>query len=391
MQDQERKNFKTAIFFKWFINNKVVTILAIILLFLLNVLVMDKVGFLFAPIIEFLSIIALPTVLAAIFYYLFNPVVDFLEKKRVPRIFSIILLFILAAALIVLGLLVVIPNIAHNVRSFVSATPRYVNEAQNQINGILENPRFQEFRPQVDRFTDSLGNQLIDWSKNFSSIAVSSITSFIGKTTSVIISLIIFPFVLFYLLKDGKKLNGYVTRLLPTDWRKDTSKLLHEINTQLSNYVRGQILVALAVMAMFMIGLPLVGLKYGVALAILAGCCNLIPFLGYYISLAPALIIAFMTGGPFMLVKVIVVFLIEQTIEAHVVSPLILGKSLDIHPITVLFVLLTSVNIFGLWGVLVGIPFYATVKVIVVHIYRWYRERSELYEEERAEESPSEN
>lgn len=378
---QEPKAFKATIFFKWFMNNKMVTALAIILLILLNVLLLDKVSFLFQPIGDFLAIIGLPLVLAAVFYYLLNPIVDFMEKRRIPRILMITFLFLIIAALIVWGLAVAIPNIVNGIEVFATSVPHYVNETQKEVNNILQNPRFAQFKPQVDHFTDSLGTQLIDWSKHFSTTAVSSITGIIGKTTSIIISLIIFPFVLFYLLRDGKRLNGYITHLLPNDWRQDTSKILHEINMQLSNYVRGQVIVAFAVAIMFLIGLPIIGLRYAVAVAIIAGFCNLIPFLGFYIALIPAVIIAVATGGVFMLIKVGIVFAIEQTIEGRLVSPLVLGKSLAIHPITILFVLLTAGKIFGIWGILLGIPIYAALKVIIVHIFEWYRQISELYQD----------
>jgi len=197
-----------------------------------------------------------------------------------------------------------------------------------------------------------------------------------------LISLIVFPFVLFYLLRDGKNLNGFVTGLLPNSWRKDTSKVLHEINSQLSNYVRGQVLVAIAVAVMFMIALPIIGMRYAAALAITAGFLNLVPFLGSFLAAIPMIIVGLAIGGPFMLVKVLIVIVIEQTLEGRFISPLVLGKQLSIHPITILFVLLTAGQIFGIWGVLLGIPFYATVKVVVVHFYEWYREISVLYRDE---------
>jgi predicted PurR-regulated permease PerM len=382
MEQEQHRTFKASWFFKWFINNKIVAGLAIILLFLLNIYLLNKVGFVFKPVGDFITVISLPVVLAAIFYYLLNPIVDMLEKRRVPRIATIIFLFVIIIALIVWGLVVAIPNIISGVEKFTAAMPHYVDVAQEQVNAIASNPHFEQFRPQVDQFANSIGDQLIGWSKSFSVSAVSSLTNLISKTTSVLISLIVFPFVLFYLLRDGKNLNGFVTGLLPNSWRKDTSKVLHEINSQLSNYVRGQVLVAIAVAVMFMIGLPIIGMRYAAALAITAGFLNLVPFLGSFLAAIPMIIVGLAIGGPFMLVKVLIVIVIEQTLEGRFISPLVLGKQLSIHPITILFVLLTAGQIFGIWGVLLGIPFYATVKVVVVHFYEWYREISVLYRDE---------
>ncbi|MDG4967661.1 AI-2E family transporter [Lactococcus lactis] len=390
MEQEQHRGFKASWFFKWFINNKVVAALAIVLLLLLNILLLNKVGFIFKPVGEFITVISLPVILAAVFYYLLNPIVDFLEKKRVPRVVTIIVLFLIIAALIAWGLIVAIPNIISGVDNFASSVPHYVNTAQKEINALAKNPHFEQFRPQVDQFAKSIGNQLIDWSKAFSVNAVTTLSHLISKTTSILISLIVFPFVLFYLLRDGQRLNGFVTHLLPNDWRKETSKVLHEINSQLSNYVRGQVLVAIAVAIMFMIGLPIIGLRYAVALAITAGFLNLVPFLGSFLAAIPMVIVGLAIGGPLMLVKVIVVLIIEQTLEGRFISPLVLGKQMSIHPITILFVLLTAGQILGVWGVLLAIPFYATLKVIIVHVYEWYREISVLYREETATEEANE-
>ncbi|MBL3715337.1 AI-2E family transporter [Lactococcus garvieae] len=375
----EKQNLRASVFFKWFMNNKVVTVLLVVLLLLLNILLLNKVHFIFAPIGDFLAIVSLPVVLAAVFYYLLNPIVDYLEKKRVPRIVSIVVIFLLIAGLLVWGLAYAIPSVSNSVSVFSRHVPSYVEQIQEEVNKLLTNQHFEQFRPQMDDFMDSMGNNIVEWSKNYSSIAFNSITDVITRTASVFISLVIFPFVLFYLLRDGKNLNGYITHLLPVNWRKDTSKILTEMNGQLANYVRGQVIVALAVALMLAIGLPIIGLRYGITLAILSGIFNLIPFLGFYLAIIPAMIIGLATGGPMMLLKVLIVYIIEQTIEGRFVSPLVLGKQLSIHPVTVLFVLLTAGKVFGLWGVLLGVPFYAAAKVIISHFYDWYREISELY------------
>ena len=205
-------------------------------------------------------------------------------------------------------------------------------------------------------------------------------SSFLSAATGVVIALMIFPFILFYLLRDGKQLNGYITKMLPISWRKDTSTVLSQVNEQLSSYVRGQLIVAGAVAIMFSIMFSVIGLKYAVLIGISAGFLNLIPYLGSFLAMIPALIIG-LVAGPFMIVKVLIVFVIEQTIEGRFVSPLVLGSKLNIHPITILFVLLTSGKIFGFWGVLIGIPAYASAKVIVVYLFKWYRQISSLYED----------
>ena len=137
--------------------------------------------------------------------------------------------------------------------------------------------------------------------------------------------------------------------------------------------------MAFIVAIMFIILFKIIGLRYAVTLGITAGILNLVPYLGSFLAMIPALVLG-LIAGPVMLLKVIIVFIVEQTIEGRFVSPLILGSQLNIHPITILFVLLTSGSMFGIWGVLLGIPIYASAKVVISEIFDWYKGVSGLYE-----------
>ncbi len=380
----DKNSFKTTWFFKWLLDNKVATGFAVVLLFLLNILLLTKLSFMFQPIADFLGVIMLPIILAAVFYYLLNPIVDYFESRKVHRVVTISILFAIILALIIWGLAVAIPNMVTQGEKFAANFPDYVESGEKHITSLLGDELFKQFRPQIEKAVTSFSDNLIEISKNLSTTLVNSTSSFLSAATSVIISLMIFPFILFYLLRDGKSLNQYMTNMLPTAWRNDTSAVLTQVNLQLSSYVRGQLIVAGTVAIMFSIMFSIIGLKYAVVIGISAGFLNLIPYLGSFLAIIPAFIIA-LVAGPLMVVKVAIVFVIEQTIEGRFVSPLVLGSKLNIHPITILFVLLTSGKIFGFWGVLIGIPVYASAKVIVVYFYKWYRKISRLYEDEELE------
>ena len=380
----DKNSFKTTWFFKWLLDNKVATGFAVVLLFLLNILLLTRLSFMFQPIADFLGVIMLPIILAAVFYYLLNPIVDYFEARKVNRVVSISVLFAIILALIIWGLAVAIPNMVTQGEKFAANFPDYVESGEKHITSLLGDVRFKQFRPQIEKAVTSFSDNLIEISKNLSTTLVNSTSSFLSTATSVIISLMIFPFILFYLLRDGKSLNQYVTNMLPNAWRNDTSTVLTQVNLQLSSYVRGQLIVAATVAIMFSIMFSIIGLKYAVVIGIVAGFLNLIPYLGSFLAMIPAVIIA-LVAGPFMVLKVAIVFVIEQTIEGRFVSPLVLGSKLNIHPITILFVLLTSGKIFGFWSVLIGIPVYASAKVIIVYFYKWYRKISSLYEDEEQE------
>ena len=377
--EQKEKHFTLSWFFKWFLDNKATTVFLVTLLLGLNIFILSKISFLFFPVIDFLSVVMLPVILSGLLFYLLNPLVDLMEKYKINRVLAISIIFIIIAILLIIGLAVAIPNLQRQVVIFAQNVPSYLEDADRVINDLVTKRLPDDFRPQLEQVLANFSTQATAWASNISSKAVNWVSALISGTSQVIVALIIMPFMLFYLLRDGKGLRDYITQFLPNKLREPVGKVLSEVNQQLSNYVRGQITVAVIVAIMFIILFKIIGLRYAVTLGITAGFLNLVPYLGSFLAMIPALVLG-LIAGPVMLLKVIIVFIVEQTIEGRFVSPLILGSQLNIHPITILFVLLTSGSMFGIWGVLLGIPIYASAKVVISAIFDWYKEISGLYE-----------
>ena len=385
MKSQE-KEFSMSWFFKWFLDNKAITVFLVCLLIGLNILVLSKISFIFTPVVEFVSVIMLPVILAGLLYYLLNPLVDLLEKYKINRLVAITIVFVLITLLLIWGLAVAIPNLQAQIVSFFKNMPTYLKQAEKVLNDLLDSRLSEQFRPQIEQVTENISSQLTTWASSFSTRAVNWASNFVSAASQIVVAVIIMPFILFYLLRDGKHLKGYITQFLPKKLREPVGQILTDVNSQLANYVRGQITVAIIVAFMFMIFFKIIGLRYGVTLAVVAGVLNLVPYLGSFLAMLPALILG-LIAGPVMLLKVIIVFIVEQTIEGRFVSPLILGSQLSIHPITILFVLLTSGSMFGIWGVLLGIPVYASAKVVIAAIFKWYTVVSGLYGDEIEDEA----
>ena len=379
--EQKEKHFTLSWFFKWFLDNKAITVFLVTLLLGLNIFILSKISFLFFPVIDFLSVVMLPVILSGLLFYLLNPLVDLMEKYKINRVLAISIIFIIIAILLIIGLAVAIPNLQRQVVIFAQNVPSYLEDADRVINDLVTKRLPDDFRPQLEQVLANFSTQATAWASNISSKAVNWVSALISGTSQVIVALIIMPFMLFYLLRDGKGLRDYITQFLPNKLREPVGKVLSEVNQQLSNYVRGQITVAVIVAIMFIILFKIIGLRYAVTLGITAGFLNLVPYLGSFLAMIPALVLG-LIAGPVMLLKVIIVFIVEQTIEGRFVSPLILGSQLNIHPITILFVLLTSGSMFGIWGVLLGIPIYASAKVVISAIFDWYKGVSGLYEPE---------
>ena len=377
--EQKEKHFTLSWFFKWFLDNKAVTVFLVALLLGLNIFILSKISFLFIPVIDFLSVVMLPVILSGLLFYLLNPLVDLMEKYKINRVLAISIIFVVIAFLLIIGLAVAIPNLQRQVVIFAQNVPSYIEDADRVIDDLVTKRLPDDFRPQLEQVLAQFSTQATAWASNISSKAVNWVSALISGTSQVIVALIIMPFMLFYLLRDGKGLRDYITQFLPNKLREPVGKVLSDVNQQLANYVRGQITVAVIVAIMFIIFFKIIGLRYAVALGVTAGVLNLVPYLGSFLAMIPALVLG-LIAGPVMLLKVIIVFIVEQTIEGRFVSPLILGSQLNIHPITILFVLLTSGSMFGIWGVLLGIPIYASAKVVISAIFDWYKGVSGLYE-----------
>jgi len=368
--EQKEKHFSLSWFFKWFLDNKAITVFLVTLLLGLNLFILSKISFLFSPVLDFLAVVMLPVILSGLLYYLLNPIVDWMEKHKINRVIAISIVFVIIALFIIWGLAVAIPNLQRQVLSFARNVPVYLEDADRVVNDLVTKRLPDDFRPQLEQVLTNFSSQATVWASKVSSQAVNWVSAFISGASQVIVALIIVPFMLFYLLRDGKGLRNYLTQFMPTKLKEPVGQVLSDVNQQLSNYVRGQVTVAIIVAVMFIIFFKIIGLRYAVTLGVTAGILNLVPYLGSFLAMLPALVF---------------VFIVEQTIEGRFVSPLILGSQLNIHPINVLFVLLTSGSMFGIWGVLLGIPVYASAKVVISAIFEWYKVVSGLYELEGEE------
>ncbi|HEL2581102.1 TPA: AI-2E family transporter [Streptococcus suis] len=383
MEDKHQK-FSLTWFFRLFLNSQAVTFLLVTLLTFLTIFIFSKISFLFRPIGSFLEIVLLPMILTGLLYYLLNPMVDWMEKHKISRTVGISILFVLISLLIIWGLAVAIPSIQEQVTSFAQNLPSNIQKIEGQVTGLLQDQRFEQFRPTALEMLNKVNDQIVAYAQKFSSSAVNWASNLISTASQIIVAILIMPFILFYLLRDGQYLNKHIIQYLPTKWREPIGTVLSDVNGQLSNYVRGQVTVAIIVALMFSVMFSIIGLSYPITLGVMAGFLNLIPYLGSFLAMIPAVILG-LIAGPIMLIKVLVVFMIEQTIEGRFVTPLIIGSSLSIHPITILFVLLTAGQMYGVLGVLLGIPIYASIKVLVKAAFEWYKAHSSLYEDEENE------
>ncbi|MEC0240781.1 AI-2E family transporter [Paenibacillus dokdonensis] len=368
-------------FKRFFLNNRFVLFLLVLLLIGVNIMVLSKISFIFHPVIVLLKTVVLPIILTGIVYYLLNPIVDFLEKRRVGRIQSILMLYVFIIGIVAVLLTLVIPVIREQIMDLVSNFPAYSETARVQFEHLMGSKLVNQFQDSISFDPQEVVKTISQKATSFLNKTWTGIGGFLGNLLEIVLAIVTVPFILFYLLKDGKKLPGFIQGFVPTRLRGETNRVMSEMNHQISSYIRGQIIVSFCIGALLFVGYIIIGLKYSLILAVIAAFTSVVPYLGPVIAITPALIVALVTS-PIMLLKMVIVWTVVQLIEGKFISPQVMGKTLKIHPITIIFVILTSGNLFGIVGVLLAVPGYAVLKVVVSHIYQWFKIRSRLYEHE---------
>ncbi|MGP1910343.1 AI-2E family transporter [Metabacillus sp. JX24] len=373
---------RVGTFKRFILNNRFVLFLLILLLIGLNILVFMQVSFIFTPIEVLIKTILLPIVLASIVYYLLNPVVDFFERKGVRRVYSILLLFVVIAGLLTILIVSVIPFLKTQVLSLIDSFPQYTRDVELLVMQVVGSEFVFQAQKTLNINVADLSRQVSEQASTIINNMFAGIGNIVGIVKDFILAIVTLPFILFYLLKDGKKLGPYVLKFLPVNLRSSSFKVMHEMNQQISSYIRGQIIVSFCIGALMYVGFLIIGLEYASLLALIAAFTSVVPYLGPAIAITPAFIIALVTS-PFMVLKLIIVWTVVQLIEGKFISPQIMGRNLHIHPITIIFVILTAGNLFGVIGIILAVPGYAVLKVIVTHFFEWMKIRSNMYEQKR--------
>ena len=383
--DNKPENQGKTWFWRWFLDNQLVSGLLILSLLLINLILFSQTSYLFNPLKDFISAIGVPVACGAVIYYLVKPIYDYLLNKKVPKGIAILLVMVGVIVIFIMIITSLVPIIQKQLLDLVSQLPYYYQIISEQVEKFMQTGFFETIQEQFNKINTDFIQSITERLNGILNFTFSGIGSVVGIIGDIVITIMTMPVILYYLLKDGNKVIPFVTRMFPTRSQHKISVMLNEMNQQVSSYIRGQITVAICVGFTYIIGYTLIGLPYGVTIGMIAGLLTIIPYLGSIIGLTPALIIGFVTN-PTLALHVFLVFVIEQLIESRVLQPLILGSSLKMHPVTILIILLAAGKMFGLVGLLIAVPVYAVVKAFITHFFAWYKEYSGLYYNDKVEE-----
>ncbi|KTC38272.1 hypothetical protein AO265_09130 [Pseudomonas sp. ABAC61] len=282
-----------------------------------------------------------PFLVALLLAYLFDPLVDRLEKWGLSRTWGVVAVFALFTLIVMTLLLVLVPMLAKQL------------------------VRLYEFMGQT---TDIVGVVL--------SQATASGLALIGWLAN----LVLIPVVSFYLLRDWDLMMAKVRSLLPRDREERVVSLAGECHEVLGAFVRGQLLVMVALGVIYAAGLMLVGLELGLLIGLIAGLAAIVPYMGFIIGIGAALIAGlFQFGGDlYPMIGIVAVFMVGQALEGMVLTPLLVGDRIGLHPVAVIFAILAGGELFGFTGVLLALPVAAVIMVLVRHVHDLYKD-SDLY------------
>ncbi|MBO1004655.1 AI-2E family transporter [Pseudogracilibacillus auburnensis] len=361
-------------FIKFIGGRDLVFTLLLLLLIAITIFVYNKISFIFHPLIIIFSTIVPPVILAFIAYYLLNPVVNFLERFRIKRIWGIIILILGISGLLTSVILILAPIIETQIKDLIKNFPNYLNQMGIGIQAWMQSSIFGDYYDQGYEWVVTNLSEIPKIIGNYIDNAYEGVRNLVTTVTNVIVALVTFPIILFFLLKDGVRFKHYFLRLLPPKNRKDVHQILKNMDEQVGSYIQGQIIVATCIGILLYIGYLIIGLDYAIILALIAAITSVVPYLGPTIAISPAIIIA-IVHSPFMLLKLAIVWVAVQFLEGNFISPNVMGKTMKVHPLTIIIVLLVAGNLFGLIGVILGIPGYAIVKVLVQFCYEKFKIR----------------
>ena len=342
-----------------------------LLILALLVWVCSKLDFVFRPVIIFISVTFVPLVVSLFLYYMLNPVVKLLTKFkigkfRLPRGIASLLVVLLLILLVVGAFMALIPSLVNELTQLIKWLPTATKDTQAWIVQLSHHPMLE--RVDLKGLYNQYSSQVAKYAQALLASLSSSAGTLIGAVTKAVVIAVTVPVMLFYMLKDGNRLVPSVQRLFSQRHGEEVANLLHQMNATLSAYISGQAIECLFVALATSIGYFIIGQPLAIVLGLISGITNMIPYIGPYIGIAPALLVA-LTVAPEKIIWVIVVVIVVQQIDGNIIYPNIIGKTLNIHPLTIIILLLAAGNIAGITGMILCVPFYAVVKTIVNYIW----------------------
>ncbi len=334
---------------------------------------------------HYLQEIIAPFLISFALAYLFDPVVDKFQTKKISRTFSImIIIFFIVSSLVLFGLFV-IPQFVTEVQALGKTLPSYQEFKDNlKLNwadffsriGIDVNYMFQVIETESkQKFSEFL---------KYFSAGAEGISSSLSSIITQLINLILIPFATFYFLRDFDRNMNYLRGKIPDRHKNRAEKIYSRINTILSLYIRGKILVAFIIALITWTLLLIFQINFALIIALLAGFLSLIPYVGSILKFGIGILLGLMNPDPVTSEVIILsVLLLVEILDMVIISPKVIGEKLGIHPVLMIFSMFVFAKVLGILGLLIAIPVTAILKVFILEWYEQHFYNKEFLGEEK--------
>ncbi|MBB3225659.1 putative PurR-regulated permease PerM [Luteibacter sp. Sphag1AF] len=328
-----------------------------------------------------LAPVIMPFALAAMLAYLGDPLADRLQRLGMGRTLAVSIVFAVISIVFIGALLLLVPLIQHQVENLSENLPRYIEWVRGTALPWVQ----QRLHLDPDTFqTDKLVATVKEHIGSVGTVLAATVSKVTQSGMGVVMwmtNLVLIPVVAFYLLRDWDRMIEYIRRMLPRSIEPVVVHLSRESDLVLGAFVRGQLLVMLALGVFYGLGLTLVGISIGPLIGMIAGLLSFVPYLGFMIGFVAALIAALVQYGDWTHVLLVAgVFTVGQLLEGYVLVPRLVGGKIGLHPVAVIFAVLAGGHLFGFLGVLLALPAASVVVVLLRYVFARYQE-SELYTE----------
>lgn len=321
-----------------------------------------------------------PFLVGALLAYLGDPLADRLERlKPLNRTLAVCVVFLIFSLLLLLMLLITLPMVGRQLDLLMSKLPIWVTGLQEVLLPWLQ-ARFDLPQESLDisTLTGMIGSNWQTAGGVLSHIWQRLAGSGVAMAAGVA-NLVLIPVVSFYLLRDWDILMAKIQDLLPRSWEATIVSLSKECDEILGAFIRGQFVVMLSLSVIYSVGLMMVGLELALLLGLLAGLASVVPYLGFIVGITAAGIAAYFQFHEWQsLMGVAAVFSVGQLLESMVLTPMLVGDRIGLHPVAVIFAIMAGGQLAGFVGVLLALPVAAVIMVWLRHLHRNYKV-SELY------------
>ncbi|WP_133487199.1 AI-2E family transporter [Aliiroseovarius marinus] len=315
---------------------------------------------LFALALWFLGDVIMPFILGGAIAYFLDPVADRLEKAGMSRVLATVVISLLAILVVILGFLLVIPTLVSQAIALANSAPDLLRELQAFLTERF--PSLMDETSTIRQSLESLGQKIQERGGELVGTLLSSAMSVIN----VVILLVVTPVVAFYMLLDWDRMVEKIDALLPLDHRPAIRQIASDIDRTLASFIRGQGSVCIVLGTYYAVALMLVGLNFGLVVGFIAGLITFIPYVGALVggALAIGLGLFQFWGEWWSLGAVAAIFMLGQFLEGNILTPKLVGGSVGLHPVWLMFALSVFGSLFGFVGMLVAVPVAAVIGVV---------------------------